>query len=388
MANIDGEVAPGYEPVREAFAANFEQHGEVGAAFALYRHGQKVVDLWGGVADEETGRPWQEDTLQLVFSTTKGATAIAANLLAQRGQLDLDAPVGEYWPEFKAEGKERIPVRWLLSHRAGLPVVDTPVSPEECFAWTPMVDALAAQRPVWEPGTAHGYHALTYGHLVGEVVRRVTGRSVGRFFAEEVAGPLGLDFFIGLPEEHEPRVSRLIQQAPLGAPPDLEQVPEAVREMVERMFGPGSLMTRALSPTSAPIDFNSRACHAAEIPAANGITSARSLARLYAAQIGEVDGVRILDDASVARVSEEQSNGPDQVLVVPTRFGLGFFLSSSFSPLMGPTSFGHAGAGGSLGFADPETGVGYGYVMNKMQANLSGDPRTLGLVAAVKACLR
>lgn len=199
MIEISGEVASGYEPVRDAFRANFDKHGDVGAAFSLYVRGEKVVDLWGGVADATTGRPWAEDTLQLVYSTTKGATAICAHVLAQSGALDLDAPVAEYWPEFAAEGKGTIPVRWLLSHRSGLPTVDAHLTPADVIEWQPIVAALAAQKPYWEPGTAHGYHALTYGWLVGEVVRRVDGRSLGRFFADEVAAPLGLDFFIGLP---------------------------------------------------------------------------------------------------------------------------------------------------------------------------------------------
>ena len=203
---------------RDAFANNFEYHGDVGAAFALYQDGEKVVDIWGGVADEETGRPWEEDTLQLVFSTTKGATAACAHLLAQRGEFDFDAPVAQYWPEFKANGKENIPVRWLLSHRAGLPVLDKPVSPEDVYAWTPFVDALAAKKPEWEPGTKHGYHAVTYGNLVGEVVRRISGKSIGQFFKDEIADPLGAEFYIGLPESEEHRVSKLISFQ-LGATP-------------------------------------------------------------------------------------------------------------------------------------------------------------------------
>src|SRR6516165_5077110 len=218
MVNIDGEIAAGYEPIREAFQANFDQHGELGAAFCLYKAGQKVVDLWGGVANAETGEAWDHDTLQLVFSTTKGATAICALRLVERGELNLDAPVAEYWPEFKAEGKELIPVRWLLTHRSGLPIIDRKMTPAEALDWQTVTAALAAEHPVWEPGTAHGYHALTYGWLVGEVVRRVDGRSLGQFFADEVATPLGIDFWIGLPDEQEPRVSRLTEAAPISIP--------------------------------------------------------------------------------------------------------------------------------------------------------------------------
>lgn len=390
MTDIAGEVAPGYEPVRDAFSANFDQHGDIGAAFSLYVRGEKVVDLWGGIADTTTGRAWEQDTLQLVYSTTKGATAICAHLLAQSGALDLEAPVAEYWPEFAAEGKGEIPVRWLLSHRSGLPTVDAHLTPAEVVQWQPIVEALAAQRPYWDPGTAHGYHALTYGWLVGEVVKRVDGRSIGRFFADEVAEPLGLDFFIGLPESEEPRVSRLEATKIGGIPPefDVENLPEQIRGLILAATDPEGLLQRALTVTRPDaLDYNARDVHAAEIPAANGITTARSLARMYAATVGEVDGLRLLDPATVTDAVAEQSNGPDRVLMIPTRFGSGFFIPSTFSPLLGPSSFGHAGAGGSLGMADFARQIGFGYVMNKMQQNLSGDPRTLTLVAAVNACV-
>ena len=325
-----------------------------------------------------------------MFSTTKGATAACAHLLAQRGELDFDAPVSEYWPEFKAEGKEQLPVRWLLSHRAGLPVVDRTLTPEEVLAWDPIVEALAGQRPAWEPGTAHGYHALTYGWLVGEVVRRISGRSLGRFFAQEIAEPLQLEFWIGLPQEHERRVSRLVELPRLSAAPaelDLSSLPEPMRELAAAFLDPDSVTNRALNVASPPLNYNSREVHAAEVPAANGICTARALARLYAGLTGDVDGVRILTPETVAAATVEQSNGRDNVLLVPTRFGLGYFLPSTFSPMAGPASFGHAGAGGSLGFADPETGVAFGYVMNKMQQNLAADPRTLSLIEAVKSSI-
>lgn len=391
MTDIQGQVADGFERVRDAFAANFEQHGDVGAAFALYRHGEKVVDLWGGIADVDTGRPWAEDSLQLVFSTTKGATAVCAAILAQRGELDIDAPVATYWPEFAAAGKGEIPVRWLLSHRAGLPVLDKPPTPEEALAWDPIIKLLAEQAPVWEPNSMHGYHALTYGWLVGEVIRRVSGKSIGAFFADEVAGPLGLDFWIGLPASQESRVSPLIQGdafAVADGSIDLSALPDEIREIAEAFLSPDSLVNRALFVTDPRLEFNSPEVHAAEIPAANGITDARSLARMYAGLIGDgVDGVRLFTDETVAKVTTEQSNGPDKVLFAPTRFGLGFFLHSTFVPLGQEGSFGHAGAGGSLGFADPTAGIGFGYVMNKMLQNLAGDPRTLGLIEAVYASI-
>lgn len=394
---ISGFVADGFEPVRERFQENFTDHGDVGAGFALYVGGELQVDLVGGVADQASGAPYTEDTLQLVFSTTKGLAAICAHMLADRGLLDFDAPVTTYWPEFGQAGKQDVPVRWLFGHRVGLPVVDQAPSLEEVLQWDPIVEALAAQAPVWEPGTAHGYHALTYGWLVGEVVRRVSGRSIGQFFAEEVAGPLGLDTWIGLPVSEQHRVSPMIASRPgEGAMPDLSNVDEALMaklaELATAAFDPQSLMNRALNLNTTfslegEMAWNTDAVRAAQIPAANGITNARSLAKAYAATIGEVDGVRLLSEEAVKRACEEQSNGRDQVLVVDTRFGLGFFLPGEFAPLYGPSSFGHAGAGGSLGLADPDAGIGFGYVMNKMNLNLSGDPRTAGLIEAVRQCL-
>ena len=383
-AQIGGTVAPGFERVRDAFAANFEQHGDVGAAFSLYHRGVKVVDLWGGVADVETGRPWVEDSIVLVFSSTKGATAICAHLLAQRGELDLDAPVAEYWPEFAAAGKQDIPVRWLLSHEVGLPVFDNPMTAEEWLSWEAPVKALAAQRPVWEPGTAHGYHAGTYGWLVGEVVRRISGKSVGTFFADEVAGPLGLDFWIGLPESEESRVVPMIGIDLQDSDVDEQALTERRRTLLETARDPDSLLNRP-STTTAP-DMNSRAFHAAEIPAGNGITDARSLARMYASLIGDgVDGVRLLNDETVARASTEQANGRDEVMGIETRFGLGFSLDGTYG---GESAFGHGGAGGSLGFADPKAEIAFGYVMNKMQLVANDDPRTLNLIAAAHESLK
>ena len=389
-ATVDGRVEPGYEGVRDAFAANFTERGDQGAAFCLYKDGVPVVDLWGGTADPRTGLAYGPDTLQLVFSTTKGATAVCANLLIEQGRLDPSAPVTEYWPEFGAEGKAGLPVAWLLTHQAGLPAIDVTLTLPEALAWDPIVAALAAQKPLWEPGTAHGYHALTYGWLVGEVVRRVTGKSLGTFFAEEVAGPLGLEFWIGLPESEEPRV------APLNM--TLDHMADMPAEELERMavnFAPDGLGTRALflggafggfDDGSGP--FNTRAVHAAEVPAANGITTARSLARMYAGLIGEVDGVRILADGTVAEMTTPRTSGVDLVLGGESIFGLGMLCDSPFSPFLGPGSFGHYGAGGSVGFAHPDSGVAFGYVMNQMRLGLNGDPRTDSLIEAVHAAVR
>jgi CubicO group peptidase (beta-lactamase class C family) len=393
---ISGTVEPGYEGVRDAFATNFAEHGEVGAGFSLVVDGRTVVDLWGGVADAATGAAYTDDTLQLVFSTTKGATALCANLLAQRGELDVDAPVATYWPEFALGGKGDIPVRWLLGHKAGLPFIDAHVELEDLLAWHPAVEALAAMTPLWEPGTAHGYHAVTYGWLVGEVVRRITGKSLGTFFADEVADPLGLEFWIGLPDEQQARVAPLTNRG-LPRPGAAKRAVESEEPFedlvttVEKLLGPGSMLVKALGgAVSMPFvvegAFNRHDVRAAELPAANGVTNARSLARMYAATIGPVDGAStgpLLTPEQVAAASTTQTSGPDACLVFETTFGLGYMTASPFSPYGSARSFGHAGAGGSVGFADPENGLGFGYVMNRMLANLSGDPRSQGLVRAV-----
>ncbi|PRX97688.1 serine hydrolase domain-containing protein [Allonocardiopsis opalescens] len=389
MPEIGGETAPGFEGVRDAFAANLAQHHEVGAAVGVYLHGRKVVDLWGGLADPDTGRRWERDTLQVVYSTTKGITAACAHLLAERGELDLDAPVAAYWPEFAANGKERIPVRWLLTHQAGLPVLDHPVTPAEAVAWHPVAAALAAQRPAWEPGTEHGYHGLTYGWLVGEVVRRATGRSLGTVLAEEIAAPLGLDLWIGLPESEHHRVSRIVTgpPAPLPAGADLDALPDSVREMVRAFTDPGSLSVRSLTVVSPPLDHNDPAEQAAEMPSTNGICTARALARCYAALIGEVDGHRVLSPGTLAAATAEQVRGTDRVLRIPVRIGTGFGLPTPDAFWYSPTAFGFPGMGGSLGFADPATGLAFGYVMNHVREGVP-DLRAANLLAAVRGAVK
>ncbi|MEV1079740.1 serine hydrolase domain-containing protein [Streptomyces sp. NPDC050211] len=389
MTTIHGEVAAGFEPVRDAFAANFSQHGDIGAAVCVYQYGRPVVDLWGGIADSETGRPWTRDTLQLVYSATKGATATAAHMLAERGALDLDAPVAKYWPEFAANGKADVPVRWLLSHQAGLITLDQPVPLNEALAWHPMAAALAAQRPLWTPGTAHGYHGRTWGWLVGEVIRRVSGRTPGRFFVDEIAAPLGLDFFIGLPARERDRVSRMVYQRPavdLTTVP-ADSVPEELREQVAAWRDPRSFSNRAYAVTDpAEIDFDSSEVQAAELPASNGIGTARALARMYAALIGEVDGMRLLTPETLESATKEQASGKDQVMLIPSRFSSGYMLPTEANPMTGPSSFGHTGRGGSLGFADSENGVAFGYVMNNIIGG-ADDVRAALLVEAVRRSL-
>lgn len=391
MPEIGGETAPGFDGVRAAFARNFADEHEIGAAVAVYLHGRKVVDLWGGVADPETGHPWRRDTLQVIYSTTKGVTAACAHLLAERGELDLDAPVGDYWPEFAANGKHRIPVRWLLTHQAGLPTLDHPVSRADAIAGDPVVEALAAQRPFWEPGTAHGYHGLTYGWLVGEVVRRVSGRSLGTFLAEEIAAPLAADLWIGLPAAERHRVSRVVAAMPdLDALRriDLDALPAPMRDVVAAYADPTSLTARSLlTLVRPPLDHNDPDEQAAEMPSTNGIGTARALARFYAALIGEVDGHRILRPDTLAAATAERAAGVDRILRVPVRVASGFGLPTPDAFWHGPGAFGFPGLGGSLGFADPATGLAFGYVMNHVRQG-GPDGRAAALVAAVRSALR
>lgn len=373
MLPVDGFVARGFESVRDAFVANLEHHDDVGAACAVYRDGAPVVDLWAGFADLRGGRPWEENTITLVFSATKGITATCVNLLVERGAIAVDAPIAAYWPEFAARGKERIPIRWALCHKAGLAAVDAELTLEDVLAWRPVVDAIAAQTPNWEPGTAHGYHARTFGWILGEVVRRVTGRSLGRFFAEEIARPLGIDFWIGLPPEQLGRCARIIP-------------PEALPSLAD-LFGPSSLTARVMHGPSGLFFYddmwNRPEVLAAEMPSSNGVGDARALARLYAALVGEVDGIRMLAPDTVAAACVVEAEGPDRVISFPSCFGLGFALQPMVAPGAGPRAFGHPGAGGSLGFGDPAARLGFGYVTTRMKFDPTGDERTKGLVAAV-----
>ncbi|MHC0433982.1 serine hydrolase domain-containing protein [Streptomyces sp. O3] len=380
--DVQGMAAPGFEPVRDAFVRNFAERGERGAAVSVHRHGEPVVDLWGGVRDVDGTDPWQRDTAQIVRSATKGVAAAAVLLLHQRGRLDLDAPVGAYWPEFKAHGKERTLVRHLLGHRAGVPALDRPLGADE-LSHAP--ERLAEQAPAWEPGTAHGYHAHTYGWLLGELVRRVTGQTLGAFLASEVTGPWDLDLWIGLPPEQARRVGRIGPVEPPAHSPALRLRPK--RAVADAYADPGSLTRRAFGALLPP-DENAPAYRAAELPASGGIATARSLAAFYAALIGPVAGrPRLLAPETAALARAEEAAGPDRVLVVSTRFGLGYMLHGPASPLLGPGSFGHPGRGGPLGFADPESGIAFGYVTNGFQKGVTADPRAQALVGAVRAAL-
>lgn len=370
---VDGAVAPGFEGVRKGFAqAQADDPG--GAQLSVYRGGEQVVDLWTG-RDVVGDRPFTGETLSLLMSCTKGMTATVAHRLAQRGLIDFDAPAARYWPAFAAAGKADIPLSDLLSHRAGLAAFDpdSPVGAAGLLDWTTATSALAAMAPLWAPGTAFAYHAVTFGYLVGEVVRRATGKSVGTVFAEEIAVPLGLDLWIGLPEAEEPRVAAQF----LAAEPVMSL--DEHRAMLTGLgLDTDARIVRAMMGAPADAEatnrfLNSRPAHAAEIPAGNGIGNARSLARMYAATIGEVDGVRLFEPETVERARTPQTDGLDgpQALsglpnLYPLRFGLGYELHRTGSPMLAPGSFGHTGAGGRLGFADPESGVAVGYVCGNM----------------------
>ncbi|MFG2943731.1 serine hydrolase domain-containing protein [Streptomyces adustus] len=384
--DVHGTVAEGFEPVGEAFARNFEALGDRGAAVAVYRDGHRVVDLWGGTRDVDGTAPWERDTAQIVRSATKGVAAAALLLLHQRGELDLDAPVADYWPEYKAAGKERTRVADLLAHRAGVPVLDRPLSPAEAADPDLGAAAVAAQAPVWEPGTAHGYHAQTYSWLTGELVRRVTGVPVGAWIEAEIAGPAGADFRLGLAPAQAGRVGRVGQIEPPAGAGALRVRP--TRAVADAYADPESLTRRAFAAITPLPDENDPAYRAAALPASNGIATADGLARFYASLIGEVDGGRRLFTPQTMELARgEQAAGADRVLVVGTRFGLGYMLHGAASPLLSPTSFGHPGRGGALGFADPESGLAFGYVTNGFRTSVTADPRAQALVRAVREAL-
>jgi CubicO group peptidase (beta-lactamase class C family) len=364
VTEIHGECDPRFEAVRTAFAANFDQGQEVGASVAVTLHGEPVVDLWAGDADDE-GNPWQRDTIVNVWSTTKTMAATCLLVLADRGEIDLDAPVATYWPEFAAEGKDRVTVAQVMGHTAGLPGWDPPIAPEDLYDWDRATAALAAEALWWEPGTASGYHALTQGYLEGEVVRRATGRTIGTFFREEVAEPLGADFHIGLPESEEPRAGRMI-------PPDL-----SLLGAVEGSVGPVAAKALLSCPLTGA-EANTREWRAAEIPAAGGTGNARSVARVHSALAngGSVDGVKILSEQGVERIFTEQCHDVDQVLGMKMRLGTGFGLMNESVPLSpNPRSCFWGGWGGSLAVIDMDAEMSVAYVMNRMATDLVGDMR-------------
>jgi CubicO group peptidase (beta-lactamase class C family) len=374
--DIKGAVAPGYEAVRTAFAANFERQGsyqETGAAIAVFHRGVKVVDLWGGFADRDTTRPWAGDTLINVWSATKGLTATAIAKLVDQGRLSYDDKVAKVWPAFAAAGKGEITVAEVMSHQAGLPGFAEPTTVDDQLDWAGCVGKLERQAPAWPPGEATSYHSMTFGWLAGEIVRRVDGRAIGRFVQEEICGPLGADIFIGLPAALEPRVAE--QLGPKVAPN-----PAATATL------PAAALMAVANPAQDPEAPNRRAWRAAEIPAASGQASALGLARLYAAlgAGGTLDGVGILSPTTVRRMTTPAtaSGRTDMFLGFVDSWGMGVALNTSGIYGPNPRTFGHSGWGGAFGCADPDAGIAIGYVCNQMGPDLVGDPRTGGLCAA------
>jgi CubicO group peptidase (beta-lactamase class C family) len=394
--SAQGICKSGFEQVAEAFQRNFDANGELGASVCLTVGDETVVDLWGGAADEKTGRKWDRDTVSIVFSCTKGATALCAHMLASRGLLDIDAPVTELWPEFGQHGKDRVTTRMMLDHSAGVPALRAPVKGDGPYDWDYMTNRLAKEEPFWQPGIRNGYHGFTFGWTVGEMVRRASGKSLGTYFQEAIAKPLGLDFWIGLPEAIEPRVAPIVAYAYKAA----DAVTPFMRDL-------------ATDKNSIPFLFymnngawraggaNSRAGHAAEIGAANGITNARGLAGMYAPLA--IGGGKLVDARTLARMGEvSMATHDDATLRIPTRFAPGFMKSMDNrrrsiaaklwgedcdSVILGSAAFGHVGAGGSLGFADPAAGLSFGYTMNRMGPGLLMNGRGQPLVDAAYRAL-
>jgi CubicO group peptidase (beta-lactamase class C family) len=375
LAAVEGVCDQRFDTVREVFAANLEEGLDVGASVAVVVDGELVVDLWGGSLDAAATKPWRADTITNVWSTTKTMTALCALILADRGELDFDAPVSRYWPEFAAAGKEAVEVRHLLAHTSGLAGWDEPLTDHHLYDWERCTSLLAAQAPWWSPGTASGYHAVTQGYLVGEVVRRITGSTLGAFFAEEVAGPLGADFHIGLDAGHDPRVAPVI---PDGGDP------------FEGM-DPNSLKWRTLTNPALPAQTSwEQAWRRAEIPAVNGHGNARSVATVQAVLAcgGAANGVRLLSEQGCQAVFREQSNGVDLVLGTPLRLGVGYGLNSPEVPVSpNPRACFWGGWGGSMVLVDLDARLCVAYVMNRMNDGTAGDMRGAGLMRAAYASL-
>ncbi len=374
---IEGHFDERFSKVRDAFERNFQERGDVGACFAATLEGEYVVDIWGGFQDEARTRPWQEDTIINVYSTTKTMTFISALILADRGQLDLDAPVAKYWPEFAANGKEDVRVKHFLSHSAGLPGFSRPLSLEELYDWDTACADLASQAPWWKPGTQCGYHAITQGFLIGEVVRRITGRSFGTFFREEVAEKVGADFHVGVDPAHFHRIAELVaaeEQAPI-----LQMDPESI---------PGRVFAGLdISPETTA----SEGWRRAEIPAANGHGNARSVVRAQTALAngGRAFGVELLSAAGCKRALEPQIEGMDAVIGLPLSFGMGYAFPSEAIPVSpNANTLWWGGAGGSTIVVDTDAHLCFSYVMNQMDNNIVGDPRGASLGNELYECLQ
>jgi CubicO group peptidase (beta-lactamase class C family) len=376
MADLEvhGICPDKFSGVRDAFQNNLSTGADVGASYTAMLDGEVLVDIWGGHTDEARTTPWEQDTIINVWSTTKTMTFLCTLMLADSGQLDLHAPVAKYWPEFAANGKAAIEVRHILSHSAGLSGIEQPITDRDFEDWDKICSLLAAQSPWWEPGTQSGYHAITQGYLIGEVIRRVTGQTIGNFFRTEVAEPLGADFHIGTPEACDPRVALVI-------PPTTALAMEGVE--------PGSVAAR----TFANPEMRAEACQTipwrrAEIPAAGGHGNARSVALVQSIMSGggERNGKRFLSEAGVMRAFEEQQNGTDLVLGIPLRFGMGYGMASETMPLP-PTTIYWGGWGGSLVLVDPTTKLTISYVMNRMNEGTTGDLRGGALAMATMMAL-
>lgn len=383
---IQGYCEPEFYKVRDAFHRHFQRGDEIGGSVSVYVDGAKVVDLWAGVVDKK-GTPWQADTISNVFSATKGISSVCIHRLVDQGLLDLDTPIAEYWPEFGVNGKEDITLCDVMSHRAGVVAVRETLPGNVLFDSTDMASRIAQQSPWWQPRTKHGYHALTLGWILGEVITRVTGKSLGAYLQDEIARPFDLDMFVGLPDLHKTRSANIIRKGAYGV--DLDMIRFLLRIGLRWRSATSKAFTNPLSLMNSA---NSMAWKQAEIPAANGQTNARSLAKFYGilANGGSLQEKQLLSREALARCSEEYSEGFDQVLRLNTRFSLGFMLSQpkgtgNFGE--GTRSFGHPGAGGSMGFADPDQGVGFGYVMNRQGSRILVDPRPQRLIKALYSCM-
>ena len=380
-SRIAGFCDPSFAEVGEAFEANFRERRETGASLCINADGRTVVDLWGGVRDPETGAPWQRDTVSIVFSCTKAATAICAHMLVDRGLLDLDLPVMRYWPQFAGSGKEDVTVRMLLDHTAGLPAFRDRLKPGAFYDWEYMVGRLEQEAPFWPPGSHVSYHMMTFGWTVGEVIRRVSGRTVGQFFCQEVAGPLQLDFHIGAPDKIEARI------APVSA--FMTTGDELRSPFAEAVMSDGGPVPRLAFLNTGRHDPNSAAAHRAELGGIGGIANARALAAMFAPLVPGAP-VRLLSRERIdAMRTVSAEAGCDETLRIPTRFGEGFMLAMDNPELppgsalrIGPGAFGHVGIGGSVGFADPDAGLAFGYVMNRLGGGVLLNERGQSLVDA------
>ncbi|MGO4455073.1 serine hydrolase domain-containing protein [Arthrobacter sp. RAF14] len=362
---VHGAVAPGFERTRQAFAQGFEDRPGMGAAVSVYRDGEKVVDLWAGTRDARSGQDWEEDTAAVMFSCTKGLASVLVARLVEQGLVDYDVPLATYWPEFAAQGKDRLTVREALGHRAGLSAVRENLTREQILDWEFMTDLLAAQEPLWEPGSGYAYHSITHGWLSGELIRRVTGRSAGTLF-QEVFSPVSAEAWLGLPAEEENRVAHIsLSEA-------YRQGVQAMQQLPNPFAASGPTLGGALPPELVTEDrgANDRAFHAAEFPAAGAISTARGLAALWSATVRDTAGVTLVAPETLENALRPVSEGP-QELDIPgpwaDRFAAGFQLPGTDQDLLSPSGFGHYGAGGQLAFADPTHGVGFGYLSNWME---------------------